>query len=194
MPEPKPMDIRKELARLASALDAKAEVAAAQAEVHRQAREDEDMRTEDRRAKSGRHFAEVCRQAIAELAAVRARPANPNRPESFRELLAYVRSTPDIAAWPTEDVQAWYDHFQSNGWKVSGKTPMKDWQAAVRNGFRRWRSDHPAASNGLKTSQTDSDPQGWKEWLKSNRQPYSAYRHAMDYLKTDFRKSRATQE
>jgi hypothetical protein len=29
-----------------------------------------------------------------------------------------------------------YDHFQSNGWKVGGKTPMKDWKAACRNWLR----------------------------------------------------------
>lgn len=32
--------------------------------------------------------------------------------------------------------EAWYDHFESNGWKVSGKTPMKDWKAGMRNGKR----------------------------------------------------------
>jgi hypothetical protein len=35
-----------------------------------------------------------------------------------------------------DEVSAWYDHFESNGWRVSGKTPMKDWQAALRNGKR----------------------------------------------------------
>lgn len=29
------------------------------------------------------------------------------------------------------DPQAWFDHYQSNGWMV-GKVPMKDWKAAVR--------------------------------------------------------------
>jgi hypothetical protein len=31
--------------------------------------------------------------------------------------------------------ERFYDHFTSNGWLVSGKTPMKNWQAALRN----WR-------------------------------------------------------
>ncbi|MDZ4685016.1 MAG: hypothetical protein SH850_07990 [Planctomycetaceae bacterium] len=31
------------------------------------------------------------------------------------------------------DPQRFVDHFTSNGWKVSGKTKMVDWQAAVRN-------------------------------------------------------------
>jgi hypothetical protein len=35
-----------------------------------------------------------------------------------------------------EGWEAWYDHFESNGWKVSGKAPMKDWRAAMRNGKR----------------------------------------------------------
>lgn len=30
-----------------------------------------------------------------------------------------------------------FDYFQSNGWKVGGKTPMKDWKAAARNWCRR---------------------------------------------------------
>lgn len=31
------------------------------------------------------------------------------------------------------DAQKFYNHFQSNGWLVGGKTPMKNWQAAARN-------------------------------------------------------------
>lgn len=34
-------------------------------------------------------------------------------------------------------VDEFLDHFRSNGWKVSGKTPMVDWQAALRNWVRR---------------------------------------------------------
>lgn len=33
--------------------------------------------------------------------------------------------------------EQFFDHFQANGWKVGGKTPMKDWQAAARNWSRR---------------------------------------------------------
>ena len=37
------------------------------------------------------------------------------------------------------DPEKWYDHYSSNGWKVGGRAPMKDWKAAVRtwekNGF-----------------------------------------------------------
>jgi hypothetical protein len=33
--------------------------------------------------------------------------------------------------------ESWFDHFESNGWKVGGKTLMKNWQSAMRNGKRR---------------------------------------------------------
>jgi len=35
------------------------------------------------------------------------------------------------------EANPFYDHFQSNGWKVGGKAPMKDWKAAARNWCRR---------------------------------------------------------
>ena len=35
------------------------------------------------------------------------------------------------------DAECFYDHFTANGWKVSGKSPMKDWQAAARIWMRR---------------------------------------------------------
>lgn len=35
------------------------------------------------------------------------------------------------------DPSSFFDHFESNGWRVSGKAPMKDWKAAARNWSRR---------------------------------------------------------
>jgi hypothetical protein len=34
------------------------------------------------------------------------------------------------------DADKFFDHFTSNGWRVSGKAPMKDWKAAARNWIR----------------------------------------------------------
>jgi hypothetical protein len=31
------------------------------------------------------------------------------------------------------EAQKFFNHFQSNGWRVGGKAPMKDWQAAASN-------------------------------------------------------------
>jgi hypothetical protein len=30
-----------------------------------------------------------------------------------------------------------YNHYESNGWKIGGKSPMKDWKGAVRNAVLR---------------------------------------------------------
>jgi hypothetical protein len=39
--------------------------------------------------------------------------------------------------WQGKDVQGAFDHYEANGWRVGGKAPVKDWQAAARNCFRR---------------------------------------------------------
>ena len=31
------------------------------------------------------------------------------------------------------EAEKFYNYFQSNGWKVGGRAPMRDWQAAARN-------------------------------------------------------------
>lgn len=48
---------------------------------------------------------------------------------------------PEVEAYMSErgvstaydESHAFIDHFTSNGWKVGGKAPMKDWKASVRN-------------------------------------------------------------
>lgn len=54
-----------------------------------------------------------------------------------RNAVAFVRpSLAEVVAYCTErgkgvDPQKWFDHYESNGWKV-GRNAMKDWKAAVR--------------------------------------------------------------
>ncbi len=45
------------------------------------------------------------------------------------------------------DAEMFIDHYTSNGWKVGGKSPMKDWKAAVRNWERRETRAIPARSD-----------------------------------------------
>lgn len=35
--------------------------------------------------------------------------------------------------WPTVEGEKFFNHYESNGWLVGGKTPMRNWQAAARN-------------------------------------------------------------
>ena len=46
----------------------------------------------------------------------------------------------------SDQVEPFFDHFSSNGWKVGGKAPMKDWKAAARNWCRRNFNDKPKKS------------------------------------------------
>ena len=39
--------------------------------------------------------------------------------------------------WTGADVESAFDYYESNGWKVGGKAPVKDWQACARNCQRR---------------------------------------------------------
>lgn len=44
------------------------------------------------------------------------------------------------------EAAAFFDHFESNGWRIGGKTPMVSWPAAFRNWLRRRPQFAPATS------------------------------------------------
>ena len=39
--------------------------------------------------------------------------------------------------WGTTDAESAFDYYESNGWRIGGKTPVKDWRACARNCQRR---------------------------------------------------------
>ena len=50
------------------------------------------------------------------------------------------------------DPEAFVDHFTANGWKVGGKAPMKDWQAAARSWSKRhteWQAQNKPKNNDV---------------------------------------------
>jgi len=49
------------------------------------------------------------------------------------EWIAYAREI----GWSGADVEGAFDYYESNGWKVGGKAPVKDWKACARNCQRR---------------------------------------------------------
>jgi hypothetical protein len=71
-------------------------------------------------------------------------PQNTQSTQSTQKERAQVRPTlsqwseyAKSIGWTGKDVQGAFDHYESNGWKVGGRAPVKDWQAAARNCFRR---------------------------------------------------------
>lgn len=47
---------------------------------------------------------------------------------------------------PSDEGRKFFDHFTSNGWKVGGKSPMRDWRAALRTWKGRWEERNPKAA------------------------------------------------
>lgn len=72
---------------------------------------------------------------------------------------------------PAEECEWFYDHFAANGWKIAGKAPMKDWQAAMRNWYRRWKARQMSrdGSGRIGSHQTTESIWALKARLKAHR-------------------------
>ena len=62
------------------------------------------------------------------------------------------------------DPQRFYDYYASKGWVV-GKSPMKDWKAAVRT----WEQREPRSKNGPTYTPNDSNIAKYAQELKQRR-------------------------
>lgn len=186
------------LERLAHHLETKAAVCAAKATEHRGHKEHTEAEREDNRGTSALYYVGVLRRVTRQMREKDA-PENWNAP-TIEEVKAYVFSfaaAEKLPHMPLDEIASWYDHFQSNGWKVSGKTVMKDWKGAARNGFRRWLRDRLRAHGTVdKTASAivrdhSQDPEGWRTFLGSKGKPYKPFKVALDHLKEEFQRSKA---
>lgn len=67
-------------------------------------------------------------------------PSDEVKNPTFNQVKTYFTSK----QWPPIEAQKFFNYFQSNGWLVGGKTPMKNWQAAARN----WMLNSEKFNNG----------------------------------------------
>lgn len=77
---------------------------------------------------------------------------------TLEEVIAFFKSENH----PEVEARKFFNHFESNGWKVGGKTPMKNWQAASRNWIlnsQRFISPH-----NLPKPQQKPNPNGYKDY------------------------------
>lgn len=155
--------------------------------------EHDEAERHSKRATEAQYFAQVCFYFEGKHKTKQKRGAFET--PTFGQVLDFVRTDDTCRGWPEVDVQSWYDHFNSNGWKVSGVTRMADWKAAARNGARRWHREHDRAR--LPSDRKDADPDGWQEFLRTHGAAAAArmkakgpgnYRYAPDWLKDEFRK------
>jgi hypothetical protein len=56
---------------------------------------------------------------------------DPSVKRRLRPLLLEVQNFFKANAWPVLEAEKYFNHYQSNGWLVGGKTPMSDWQASA---------------------------------------------------------------
>lgn len=56
---------------------------------------------------------------------------------TLEEVQAYASAKEPSTPGALDEVPRFFNHYESNGWKVSGKTPMKKWQAAFDNWMSR---------------------------------------------------------
>jgi hypothetical protein len=89
-------------------------------------------------------------------------------PPTLAEVQAYAAKQHPASAEAQTEAAAFFDHFQSNGWRVAGKTPMADWQAAFRSWMRRRAQFQVAAAGSqspaparARTAPKPTDPTRW---------------------------------
>jgi hypothetical protein len=78
-------------------------------------------------------------------------PAKVYEKEKIPPLLNQVKTFFKKENFPDLEAQKFFNHFQSNGWKVGGKSPMKDWHAAARN----WMLNAQNFTNSNKPNSTN---------------------------------------
>ena len=129
--------------------------------------------------------AAVCRRAAAIIAKKRKPVAKPCQIPTREQAAEYAGEI----FLPKREAEKFCDHFSSNGWKVGGKTPMKDWKAALRNWRRSWEEKNPEQARNLRSSHAvgPGNPAGWEDFLSSKRIPLTSYDTARQYLKDEFR-------
>lgn len=87
------------------------------------------------------------------------RGAHPKKGPSFSPpTIEQAKAYAITIALSALDAETFHDHFTSNGWRVGGKAPMKDWQSAMRNWQRRSNHGRNGTPNQTKPDQTKG---GW---------------------------------
>ena len=73
-------------------------------------------------------------------------PSTKSKPSSLIEAVSYFTDTLGSTA---DQGEAFFDHFEANGWKQGGKATIKDWRAAARSWHRRSANGPRGVAAGL---------------------------------------------
>lgn len=61
------------------------------------------------------------------------KPSPSGRAREGRPLLQQIQHYFAIKQWPAIEAEKFFNYYQSNGWLVGGKTPMRSWKACASN-------------------------------------------------------------
>jgi hypothetical protein len=62
---------------------------------------------------------------------------------------------------PADEAAIFFDHYEANGWKQGGRTPLKSWRAALRNWARRnAKNSRGSSPAGATSAMTQPLPHG----------------------------------
>lgn len=175
-----------QLSDLKSMLEKKASQHLAEADVERLSQQPRAGQTASQRAVFCSEKAHVVSEAIRHMTAKSKR--EDFIPPTWEELRSYTIEA--LPKWPIEDVQSWWDHFDSCGWVIGdgrGKK-MKEWRSAARNGFRNWKKKNPGSQGA---PQLVGDPDGWPKFLTDEGQSYQEFKYAPQFLRAKFSKGKA---
>ena len=122
--------------------------------------------------------------AIASFGKKAKRPAKPSEPAKLGKVAIPTIEEAVFYAFeiklPKREADRFFDYFQSNGWKVGGKTAIKDWKAALRNWRRNWEERNPEAARMERNpvSKLPQVPAGWEDWVSEYFPESSAVKYA----------------
>lgn len=86
--------------------------------------------------------------------------AKPKRKNFIKPSVEEIKNYADEKGYYNFDAERFYDYYEANGWHC-GKSPMKDWKAAMRN----WARNNSKWKNNYGSRYVDEDERESKETL-----------------------------
>lgn len=123
--------------------------------------------------------AEQTLQKMQSSSAKNAEPSNSNNIQSKKKV--FIKPTiEEIAAYCREngyqvDAERFFNYYESKGWVV-GKSPMKDWKAAVRTWASNQKSSQPSSSPQVAPAPSSKDADMYKAQHPTQEEINKKYR------------------
>lgn len=205
-----------ELQALADILDSKADVSEAEAKALRlHGGLEREAKSHDNRVARARYYAGICREAFDEIEKLNDRvktlengKKNPRVPESEEaKMICRIARRQDSTAWTVPEITAFKKLNLGEKDHADLAALLRYYEAqraeekAGRKGYHRrnlitflnnYYGERDKALEWERTRPAKAiDPQGWSKWLESINKAYVPYAKALDYMKTEFKRSNA---